>query len=303
MHAMICNRSLKSVQTSHSAWRLRCRWSGRWFRAVVYVEVGKSGLAASKLRTSESSAGVVPTFWTPSWDILSFCTLSYWRTWTYIRHIMMLMKHFRCFDVHSLRLYWHISINQRVKHMFRHIHSLSWNGAFHLLLSVIRSLVLRLAHMLGEKLLKQPAVAIRRRLEFIHIYHAVNLMHPFQSLPTWNSRTVLSGKTKHSSACLTRSFYNSTLAFQKEAFNYAPPAPTFFFFAAFSVFFIFSEYLCACEYFWSVIKFSFYGPNSICDFCIKPTIQRCPWLPLSSLWLSFTGSFPLLSPENFARSY
>lgn len=170
------------------------------------------------------------------------------------------MKHFR--SILSLRLYWHIWINQRVKHKFRNIHSLSWNGSYYLLLTVIRSLVLGLAHMLGEKLLKQPAVAIRRRLEFMYIYHAVNLMHPFQSLPTWNSRTVLSGKTKHSSACLTRSFYNSTLASEKEAFNYAPPAPTFF--AAFSVFFfIFSKYLCACEYFWSVIKFSFYGPNSI----------------------------------------
>lgn len=33
---------------------------------------------------------------------------------------------------------------------------------------VIKGLVLRLARTLGEKLLKQLAVAIRRRLEFIH---------------------------------------------------------------------------------------------------------------------------------------
>lgn len=42
------------------------------------------------------------------------------------------------------------------------------SSSFYLLLSVIKGSALRLAHMLKEKLLKQPAVAIRRRLEFIH---------------------------------------------------------------------------------------------------------------------------------------
>lgn len=175
----MCNRSLKSVPTSCTAGRLRCRWSGRWFRAVVYVEEGKSGLSASKWRTSESSAGVVPTFWTPSWDILSFCTLFSKHTctpWTYIRHIMMLMKQFRCFEVQEffflslLALLTHSNQPASKTHVQVH-HSLSYLGSFYLLFSVIKGLVLRLAHMLGEKLLKQHAVAIRRQLEFIHSPH------------------------------------------------------------------------------------------------------------------------------------
>lgn len=84
-----------------------------------------------------------------------------------------MMKPFRCFDVQD---FFFLSLLAPLTHLNQpacktHVqvhHSLSWNGSFYLLLSVIKGLVLRLAHMLGEKLLKQLAVAIRRRLEFIH---------------------------------------------------------------------------------------------------------------------------------------
>lgn len=35
--------------------------------------------------------------------------------------------------------------------------------------------------------------------------------------------------------------------------------------------------------------------------CIRSTPQHCPSLPLSLLWLSSAGSFPLLSPENVCK--
>lgn len=54
--------------------------------------------------------------------------------------------------------------------------------------------------------------------------------------------------------------------------------------------------LLPCNYIFFCIFLVLFG-------CIRSTPQHCPSLPLSLLWLSSAASFPLLSPENVARSY
>lgn len=178
-------------QTSRAAGRLRCTWRWRWFRTV----------------TEESQDCLIFN--------LFFCTLCSWHTgtpWTWVSDSprKLLMKQFRCFDNprHFLSSTFEFTSKQNL--------SRSTSTCSEVALSTCRKV--------------WPFEAFKAAFLLLHAYdwslyvhHTVNLMHP-----VWNSRSRLSGKPKHSSACPTSSFYKSTFASKKEAFNCMHPQPLFF---------------------------------------------------------------------------